>query len=774
MTYFDDDIGGGADWGEHGDEAAVEAGGEGGAGGGAGGGEGGGEGGREGGGEGGGEGGSEGRGEGRAVRMSDMLGLGLDPQARAQEELERRVEARLQELGVGSAFERGNDGRLTHISRNVSRNVSRDASKNVSRSISTHATPTHARLTNGNLANANLPTAGLTKATLTSGTHKSDATTHERLVNGGAAGGAGARGRGAAANMADLAAGCGGASYAAAHAKGCRSALGVGVGWGGVGDATAVSRSRVRQLAFGESERFDEPVWAEATVAEAAEARGAGKGSGSFSSMLASPDHLGDGAYNGHGAARDGAARDGAARDGAAGDFAAGSAAAGDDLLGVDGSCGDSLRLGAFVPRELTNHEEMSNYESALGLLSQADSALQAERQRSARLEIELGELQAAHEVKLHDAQLAQLELRKKVRRLEHASEHADVFELYEAETGQLRAELARARAEVHELECTCRDAALHIETLSGADEPQRSLSPLASRSFASSRASLKASLRASRASSMGAVLEARLQKVRSWRRALESAERDKVKLQEQLAEATRALRFAEPHRKAADAAKRRVLKLSRENERQSQQLLTLQLAKTELAGSKQKLDERASELEAACEAETHRSNDLASKLEHTQRSEARLLFHQRKEALLQRMPRLKEALTSKPEMSLPRRIKFGGHASASELLQRVEAELHAYLGHRHPRVFMLMAKTARELDAMELALQECTAREEELLQILVERLGPVVPGAQPDLEHHDAAPPMAPTALAGRYSSAPRSNGRSSRSHPRSAMLPG
>lgn len=323
-----------------------------------------------------------------------------------------------------------------------------------------------------------------------------------------------------------------------------------------------------KQLAFEAGERFME---------RGRGAVGEEESLGPFSSLLAavaSPEAFAD--------------SDGADGGGGGGD---GDVPSGDEGE-LGGSGGGGASFDAFVPRD------RSNYEAVLGLLKQTDGALLGEQQRAAQLELELNERKTTHEVALHEAQLGQLQLRKKLRRLEQASPQAELFELYEGELGKLQAELARARAENVELQCTCRDAALHIEALSGGggDGPL-ALSPPAVRGSAADGGARRAAATGASASSVGVLLEGKLNKVRSWRRALALAEREKAKLQEQLAEMARGVRGAEAYRKAAEESKRKLLKLSREHERQSRELLALQLAKTELAGRKQKLDEHASQV---------------------------------------------------------------------------------------------------------------------------------------------------------------------------------
>ena len=209
---------------------------------------------------------------------------------------------------------------------------------------------------------------------------------------------------------------------------------------------------------------------------------------------------------------------------------------------------------------------EEKNYETVLSLLKEADDSRRAERAKTEEVEREAMERTTLQELALSEERAKNIELRKKCRRLESTSSHASAFELYEADITSLEKQLEAARAENAELESACREASMAYEvardaarTASGEQWP----------------------------GGISATMEAKLGRVKSYRRALSSTEKELKELRAAAAENAKTIRQGEAHRRSADDATKRLHKLAREHSKAMAELTSVRLlaAQAEVRG---------------------------------------------------------------------------------------------------------------------------------------------------------------------------------------------
>ena len=291
-------------------------------------------------------------------------------------------------------------------------------------------------------------------------------------------------------------------------------------------------------------------------------------------------------------------------------------------------------------------------------------------------LTIELDEARASHELSLQEARLENLEARKQLRRLQGQGSYAEVFELYESKLASIQAELGRSRASLCEVEGTCRDLVLQR---GGGGE--------------------------------GGAADGRLAKVRSWRRALASTEKENGTLRTEVAALEKRQRQGEVHRKAAEDATRKLHRLAREHEQQLRELRDARLSLSEATAQRRAGKDEQGGLQARLRLSEARVAELSEALVQSHQAQSAMQLARRKEGLLLRVPRGGADAT--------RRIKYAS-GRASELLRSLEAEMSA-AGVRGARVNTLFGKATREVDALEAAQAQASARETELLSALTE-----------------------------------------------------
>jgi len=406
----------------------------------------------------------------------------------------------------------------------------------------------------------------------------------------------------------------------------------------------------------------------------------------------------------------------------------------GADPVGFDGCsslphnlciCGDaqpspSAEVGGFKVGSGTADARAENYDTVLRMLKEVDAARLRESQRAEELQRDLEERSVAHAVEAEELKREHLEIRKKLRRLEGESLFGEVFEMYEAEIASLQAELACKRTELTDLENTCRDTAMQLEN---ARQAKATSSP--NHSADESPDSTLALGHEERHDAHAAHAAVKISRVRSWRKALAASEKETAALRSEMQEMQKRMRHTEVHRRACDDITKKLQRLTREKEKQAQELTSLQLANSELSQKNEFLREQVNEIQGQYDAAQHKAATLLDELESLRKTNAKLEYERRKDAVVMRMaPRLPatEQLAGKP-------LHFGARRSkqtntAPEILHNLEHELRSG-GARNPKANILLSKAMREVDALEMANQEGAAREEELLQMLVSAIAP-------------------------------------------------
>ena len=209
--------------------------------------------------------------------------------------------------------------------------------------------------------------------------------------------------------------------------------------------------------------------------------------------------------------------------------------------------------------------------------------------------------------------------------------------------------------------------------------------------------------------------------RIRSWKRALAASEKEAAALRAEKAEFGKKARQVDVHKKAADDLHRRLGKLTRDYERQGQELLSLQLAHSETHSLKHQLVDQQKSVERMSATSEQRVHELTSEVTRLQQLVTQLQYERRKDAAVLRMaPRLPASESLVAKAGTPRRAKHAASgASLYSLLQQMQEELGTS-GMRNQKLSVLLMKAMREADAVEQAQQDGAVREEELLELLV------------------------------------------------------
>lgn len=354
------------------------------------------------------------------------------------------------------------------------------------------------------------------------------------------------------------------------------------------------------------------------------------------------------------------------------------------------------------------------NYETVLSLLKEADESRQAERARTDEAEREALEQSTVHELQLAELQEANLELRKRLRRLEASSSHAAAFELYEAEIDSLTSRLHAAQAENAELEEHCREASMAYEV---------------------ARDAARTGLGDDFTGYISATMEAKLGRVRTYKRTLAATEREVKELRAKAADNDKKVRQAEVNKRSADDATKRLQKLSSEHAKVVAELTSARLTVSNVQAHHDEMMARIRSAQAEAEAAVAHAQAKSDESDELREQIAKLQFERRKDAVVLRMaPRLQSSaeklrqhlLGRSRERSTPRALPGrgpGSNASAAELLAQLEREL-SVVG-KSNKAMILLGKARTAVDSLELARQDGAEREDELLQLLVENLAP-------------------------------------------------
>jgi len=352
------------------------------------------------------------------------------------------------------------------------------------------------------------------------------------------------------------------------------------------------------------------------------------------------------------------------------------------------------------------------NYDTVLGLLKECEEARKAERKRVDEAERDAQEGKTVHELALQELQLANLELRKKLRRLESESSHAPAFELYEAEISSLASKLQTSRTECAELEAMCREAQV---------------------AYAAARDAARLASGEHWPTGISETKEAKLSRVKNWRRALTSSDKELERLRQESAENAKKLRQGEVHKKSAEESTKRLHKMAKEYEKACAELTSLRLLASEAENQHRamnaQIDLAQQETADARAALTGHEGVLASLREQI----AGLQYERRKDAVVMRMaPRLqssaeklrKHLLGRSHGRAAGRSGGMPGQSTAGELIAALEKELQM-MG-KSPKAMIIVGRAKASVDSLEQARREGAEREDELLQLLVENLAPI------------------------------------------------
>ena len=352
------------------------------------------------------------------------------------------------------------------------------------------------------------------------------------------------------------------------------------------------------------------------------------------------------------------------------------------------------------------------NYETVLSLLKEADESRQAERARTDEAEREALEQSTVHELQLAELQEANLELRKRLRRLEASSSHAAAFELYEAEIDSLTSRLHAAQAENAELEEHCREASMAYEV---------------------ARDAARTGLGDDFTGYISATMEAKLGRVRTYKRTLAATEREVKELRAKAADNDKKVRQAEVNKRSADDATKRLQKLSSEHAKVVAELTSARLTVSNVQAHHDEMMARIRSAQAEAEAAVARAqakSDESDELREQLPSSDRAAQGRRRAAdgAAAVVGREAPPASARPlrERSTPRALPGrgpGSNASAAELLAQLEREL-SVVG-KSNKAMILLGKARTAVDSLELARQDGAEREDELLQLLVENLAP-------------------------------------------------
>jgi polyhydroxyalkanoate synthesis regulator phasin len=358
------------------------------------------------------------------------------------------------------------------------------------------------------------------------------------------------------------------------------------------------------------------------------------------------------------------------------------------------------------------------NYETVLSLLKESDDSRKEERQRTEDAEREALESATVHELAFAELRKMNLELRKKLRRLEGSSSHASAFQLYEADIESLSSQLEASRVETAELEGACREASMAYEV---------------------ARDAARHATGEEWPGGISATMEAKLGRVKTYRRALTSTEKEVKELRSALTENAKALRQSEVHRRSADDATRRLHKLSRDHEKTLSELTAVRLLASQAEAVHSELRERVRQAEHDADVARREAAAQTGQVDGLKEQISKLQFERRKDAVVLRMaPRLQSSAEKLRQHLLgrsrargtPRASRGATSASAPEILHTLEREL-AVSG-KSPKAMILLSRAKQAVDGLEQARQEGAEREDELLQLLVENLAPEPEASSP------------------------------------------
>jgi len=231
----------------------------------------------------------------------------------------------------------------------------------------------------------------------------------------------------------------------------------------------------------------------------------------------------------------------------------------------------------------------------------------------------------------------------------------------------------------------------------------------------------------------ISATIEAKLSRVKNWRRALTCSDKELERLRQESAENAKKLRQGEVHKKSAEESTKRLHKMAKEYEKACAELTSLRLLASEAENQHRamnaQIDLAQQEAADARAALSGHEGVLVSLREQI----AGLQYERRKDAVVMRMaPRLqssaeklrKHLLGRSHGRAAGRSGGMPGQSTAGELIAALEKELQM-MG-KSPKAMIIVGRAKASVDSLEQARREGAEREDELLQLLVDNLAPI------------------------------------------------
>lgn len=233
--------------------------------------------------------------------------------------------------------------------------------------------------------------------------------------------------------------------------------------------------------------------------------------------------------------------------------------------------------------------------------------------------------------------------------------------------------------------------------------------------------------------SGISATMEGKLNRVKTYRRALMSSERELKELRAHATDNARSVRQNEVFRRNADDATKRLHKLSKEHAKTTSELTSARLLVAQAAAAQEALEARVRQAQQS-EDETKRTALEQQEEVGSLREQIKALeYERRKDAVVLRMaPRLQSSAEklrahlmkvgrerNAPRAAASTAARGTTAPTAPEALGALEKELN--VNGKSARATILLQRAIKAVDALEAARQEGQEREDELLQLLVE-----------------------------------------------------
>ena len=227
----------------------------------------------------------------------------------------------------------------------------------------------------------------------------------------------------------------------------------------------------------------------------------------------------------------------------------------------------------------------------------------------------------------------------------------------------------------------------------------------------------------------ISATMEAKLGRIKNYRRALTTSEKELKELRATVAENAKTLRQTEVFRRSADDSAKRLQKLSRDHAKAVSELTSSRLLVSQAEAAHEELLGTVQQAQREQEAALASAKAQEAEVESLREQLAALEFERRKDQVVLRMaPRLQSSaeklrthlMGRSRANNAPRSSGRGsGAMTAPDALLALEKELTTH--GKSPKAMILLNKAKQAADALETARQDGAEREDELLQMLVE-----------------------------------------------------